>query len=539
MSARRNHRVLPRLERLEQRYAPSLTPVGPEFRVNVSTVDFQWMADVAADAQGHFLVAYAGVDEDIGYAALVQRYDSEANSLGDPITVGPLNALTDPVKIAINANGQFVVAWDYYTPVGNPSGYTRIYYRRYDSNAQPIGPATALPLQFQADMESPDVAIDNVGNFALTWTYRLSANLKWIGARWYSAVGPPIGDVFVSFSGQYSSIAASPTGSYVIAWQSTDGLRFQNFGPNREFVGQEVHYSNFANVITSTAVTFNSEGDIVAVWYEPSAIKFRRFNSNGTALGSSTDVAVTGNTLYISISGSTDTVVTWAAQEGILARQFSIDGQVSSPIVLASSPEPHMRIRPNVGVDPDGDTLIAWDSFEQDGDGWGVYAQRFAGSSPGVWNGLINNGSPQRSSVTNTTLNFNRTLVLPSNPSDAFSVTSPFGDVPFQLDLSASTPAGTVANIVFPGGLPNGHYNLTVHASIIHDTAGQVMGADYVMPFHRLLGDFNGDGRVDSIDFTAFRTAFGTVNTTFDLDGDGHVGASDFMRFREVFGLWI
>jgi Dockerin type I domain len=60
-----------------------------------------------------------------------------------------------------------------------------------------------------------------------------------------------------------------------------------------------------------------------------------------------------------------------------------------------------------------------------------------------------------------------------------------------------------------------------------------------VMPFHRLFGDFNGDARVDSIDFVAFRTAFGTVNTTFDLDGDGHVGASDFVRFREVFGLWI
>lgn len=72
-----------------------------------------------------------------------------------------------------------------------------------------------------------------------------------------------------------------------------------------------------------------------------------------------------------------------------------------------------------------------------------------------------------------------------------------------------------------------------------HLTAGQVMGADYVMSFHRLLGDFDGDARVDGSDFALFRTAIGSQITLFDLNGDGQVNAVDFVQFRMTFGTWI
>jgi hypothetical protein len=40
-------------------------------------------------------------------------------------------------------------------------------------------------------------------------------------------------------------------------------------------------------------------------------------------------------------------------------------------------------------------------------------------------------------------------------------------------------------------------------------------------------------------DMDEYRTAFDTMNSTFDLDGEGRVATSDFARFRELFGLKI
>jgi len=71
---------------------------------------------------------------------------------------------------------------------------------------------------------------------------------------------------------------------------------------------------------------------------------------------------------------------------------------------------------------------------------------------------------------------------------------------------------------------------------MIQDIGGQVMESDYLMPFHRFFGDFDGDARVDGNDFEMFRNAFGSINQYFDLDGDGDTDARDFVRFRMVFG---
>jgi hypothetical protein len=82
---------------------------------------------------------------------------------------------------------------------------------------------------------------------------------------------------------------------------------------------------------------------------------------------------------------------------------------------------------------------------------------------------------------------------------------------------------------------------------MITDSAGQhldgngdgVPGDDFVMSFHRLLGDYDGNGSVDGRDFGAFRAAFGSNNSLFDLDGDGLVTASDFLVFRQQFGTTL
>lgn len=58
----------------------------------------------------------------------------------------------------------------------------------------------------------------------------------------------------------------------------------------------------------------------------------------------------------------------------------------------------------------------------------------------------------------------------------------------------------------------------------------------------RGVGDFNGDGRVDFTDFSAFARHFGTAageagyEAVYDLNGDGRVGFSDFQVFAASYG---
>src|SRR5262245_18133725 len=66
----------------------------------------------------------------------------------------------------------------------------------------------------------------------------------------------------------------------------------------------------------------------------------------------------------------------------------------------------------------------------------------------------VKGGAAQRSRVTELAVVFSQRVTLPSDPRLAFRLTragpgTPAGDVALAVDLSASTPAGTVARLTF------------------------------------------------------------------------------------------
>ena len=48
--------------------------------------------------------------------------------------------------------------------------------------------------------------------------------------------------------------------------------------------------------------------------------------------------------------------------------------------------------------------------------------------------------------------------------------------------------------------------------------------------------DFDGNGRVDFLDFVAFAQAFGSSQAKYDLNGSGTVDFGDFVTFARAFG---
>src|SRR2546423_1494815 len=104
----------PRLEPLEGRTAPSVVPVGGEFRVNSYTTSVQRSGKAAFDAAGDFVVVWqsSGQDGD-GYGIYAQRYSSAGVPQG-----GEFRANTSTTghqagpAVAMDAAGDFVIAWN-------------------------------------------------------------------------------------------------------------------------------------------------------------------------------------------------------------------------------------------------------------------------------------------------------------------------------------------------------------------------------------------------------------------------------------------
>lgn len=163
---------------------------------------------------------------------------------------------------------------------------------------------------------------------------------------------------------------------------------------------------------------------------------------------------------------------------------------------------------------------------------------------PRVTSVVVNDGSIQRSRVNQLTVTFDRVVTLPTDAATAFWITSGSTTIPFTISVNSTTQTKATLNFA---ELTDGLYALTVLSNLVTDTAGQTLdgdanglaGGDHVFNFHRLFGDGDGDRDVDSIDFAAFRSVFGSQSFPFDATGDGNVGADDFAEFRKRFGVMI
>lgn len=171
---------------------------------------------------------------------------------------------------------------------------------------------------------------------------------------------------------------------------------------------------------------------------------------------------------------------------------------------------------------------------------------------------VINDGHIQRSMVERLEVLFSRPIQFPNGIAPAVLLQGPSGPVDAVIDLSEWTPSETPIILRFPNGtggfgsLPNGLYEFRLVSNSIIDDAGNFLdgdadgqsGGDFVVPFHRLRGDLNGDRSVTSLDYAVFRTVYGQSGTMglfigADLNQDGIVSGLDFSLFRVSYGSVI
>ena len=171
----------------------------------------------------------------------------------------------------------------------------------------------------------------------------------------------------------------------------------------------------------------------------------------------------------------------------------------------------------------------------------------------------IGDGTAQRSEVRKVTLQFNQPVTLGSGAVTLSLLNTGRsgandGSAPTDVSAALATPATTDGGLTWTytfqtsdsavvdstSSLKDGIYTLTVNPASV--TGGTLTGTNLSTTFHRLFGDIDGNGTVNSADYFKFKNAFGskvgqlTYNPNFDFDGNGSINSSDYFKFKANFG---
>ena len=337
-------------------------PLGPEFRVNTYTTNHQGGSAVAMDADGDFVVAWESYGQDGSRDGIyAQRYNRAGMPQGPEFQVNTFTTHHQwKPTVAMDAEGDFVVAWESGSQDG--SGYG-IYAQRYNRAGVPQGPEFRVNTSTTNDQRFPAVAMDADGDFVVTWrntdrkgSYYYDFNIY---AQRYDRAGVAQGpefrvNTYITLDQDLPAVAMNADGDFVVAWES----RFQ-------------------------------DGSGLGIYAQ-------RYTQAGVAQGAEFQVNTytTGHQggSAVAMDADGDFVVAWESYgqdgswEGIYAQRYTRTGVAQGAEFRVNTFTTNSQGGPAGAMDADGDFVVAWSSsyFDsyydgQDGSYGGIYAQRYAG----------------------------------------------------------------------------------------------------------------------------------------------------------------
>ncbi len=261
-----------------QRYDSSGNRVGGDFQINSYTTGIQDNPSVAADAVGNFVVAWRSDAQDgSGFGIFGQRYDATGDPVGGEFQINTYttSAQLSP-SVATDDVGNFVVAWQDDSQDGSDSG---IFGQRYDAAGNPLGGEFQVNSYTTGPQRNASVEADEAGNFVIVWrSDAQDGSGRGVFGQLYDSAGTPLASEFQANShtaGDQSraSVALDDVGDFVVTWTSDlqDGSANGIFGQRYDAVGNpqgtELQINSFTtDGQTGSSVTAQSAGTFVITW---------------------------------------------------------------------------------------------------------------------------------------------------------------------------------------------------------------------------------------------------------------------------------
>ena len=259
----------------------------------------------------------------------------------------------------------------------------------------------------------------NDGSFVVTWHSDLQDGDGYgIYAQRYDVDGDVNGaefqvNTYTTSSQWKSSTAALSDGGFVVTWQSylqngdAYGIYAQLYDVNGDVNGAEFQVNTYTTrwqALSSTAAL--SDGGFVVTWSsldqdgDGYGIYAQRYDVDGDVNGAEFQV----NTYTTSTQTSSSTaalndggfVVTWTSvgqdgdNSGIYAQRYDVNGDVNGAEFQVNTYTTSYQNNSSTAALNDGGFVVTWESYHQDGDYYGIYAQRYDANGDALGEVTIN-----------------------------------------------------------------------------------------------------------------------------------------------------
>lgn len=305
--------------------------------------------------------------------------------------------------LATLKDGGWVTSWASSGEDGDGYG---IYHQRFDADGSKHGGETHASTTDKDVQFEPSIAALSNGGWVETWSSRDSLATSFeIYQQAFNASGKKVGEetrVNDVIGGEQSNseVTAVKGGGWVVTWQTQDAHE-DGFDIHQQIYDKSGHTVGDETLVNTVAKSDQFDADVaglktggwVVTWSsyghknDTSGIYQQLFKADGTALGDEHRVNThkPGNQYHSDVTVLNDGsyVVTWESQDqdgddyGIYQQHFDAGGDKIGHEQRVNSHTALDQKAPDTAALSNGGWVVAWESDDQDGNAFGIYAQAY------------------------------------------------------------------------------------------------------------------------------------------------------------------
>ncbi|MEH6836649.1 beta strand repeat-containing protein, partial [Falsihalocynthiibacter arcticus] len=395
-----------------QTYNANGTPQGGEVPVNTYTVGDQNTPQVTALSDGGWVITWVSVDQDGDLrGAYAQAYNADGTPRGGEVQVNTETTGQQQFPtITALSDGGWVVTWT--SPDGDIYG---IYSQAYNADGSPQGIETQVNTSTAGDQYGHQTAALNDGGWVVMWaSLGQDGSDSGVYAQVYNADGTPRGvetqvNAFTLGDQKLPQITVLSDGGWVITWTSAgqDGDSYGvysqaynadgtvNWGLPSDVTAFEaaassldlsaVHFGDagadatFALTLTADSGTLEatSSGTVTVTGSGTGALILTGLPADIDAfLNTATAIQYTG---AADVTGNNAASITLTANDGGTVEALGAVNVDITPVLetQVNTNTNNQQVNQQITALSDGGWVITWQSLEQDGDIYGIYAQAY------------------------------------------------------------------------------------------------------------------------------------------------------------------
>ncbi len=369
---------------------------------------------LTALADGGWIAVWGSYDAFDQIDVVMQRYDRNGNEIYAVPQVVNKETNRDQYEPSVTAlaDGGWVVTW---TSQDQDSSGGGVYQQRYSSSGVKLYADDFLVNTYTTNFqETATVTGLADGGWVVTWRSRVQDGSEGsVYQQRFNAAGAAQGaeeriNQTIAGSQLEPRVTSLSDGGWLVTWTSPDSATTRGIFQQRYSKDGTRLYSEDrkVNVVTDNdqwdpVVTSLKDGGWVIVWVSQdgsgTGIYQQRFDRNGNATSPAdmlVNITTTDGQDSPSVASLADGgwIVTWTSADqdgtGVYQQRFDQSGRALSPADMLVNVTTHSsQSSPSVIGLADGNWVVAWESYEQDGSIAGIYQRHFeANAAPSAIN---------------------------------------------------------------------------------------------------------------------------------------------------------